>query len=151
MASIFVFGYFGLTNMKSSFFPPERPRYIYINAVLPGASPEEIEESIVLKIEEELKSVTGVERITSTSQENTARINVELKTEFEPDQILQDVKNSVNSISSFPVDMEPTVIYIEEITKFAMNFAITGSNDLLDLKHEAERIERELLQQQGIS
>lgn len=149
--AIIIFGRMGMKSMKSSFFPPERPRYIYINNTLPGASPEEIEESIVLKIEEELKSVTGVERITSKSQENSARINVELKSDFDPDVILQDVKNAVNSISSFPVDMEPAIIYKEEIVKFAMNFAVTGSNNLLDLKEEAERIEREILKQDGIS
>ncbi len=149
--SILLFGAVGMSNMKSSFFPPEKPLYIYVNAILPGASPEEIEESIVLKIEEELKSVTGVERITSTSEENTARINVEINTDFEADIVLQDVKNVVNSISSYPTDMEPPVIYKQEIIKFAMNFAVTGSAKLLDLKEEAERIERELLQSDGIS
>lgn len=149
--SILVFGYMGMTSMKSSFFPLERPRYIYINTVLPGASPEEIEESIVLKMEEALKSVTGVERITSESKENAALVKVELKTEYDPNDILQDVKNQVNGISSFPVDMEPAIIKVEEIITFAMNFAVTGSNNLLNLKKEAERIERELLKEDGIS
>jgi multidrug efflux pump subunit AcrB len=148
---ILFFGYLGLTSLRSSFFPIERPRYIFINTMLPGASPEEIEESIVLKIEENLKSVTGVERITSTSQENLGKVKVELKTQYNPDDVLEEVKNAVNSISSFPVSMEPAIIWKEEILTFAMNFAVTGSNDLLDLKLEAERIERELMAVDGIS
>ena len=149
--AILLFGYMGLTNLRSSFFPIERPRYIFINTTLPGAAPEEIEESIVLKIEENLKSVTGVERITSTSKENFAEVKVELKTQYNPDDILEEVKNAVSSISSCPIDMEPAVIWKEEILTFAMNFAITGSNNLLDLKEEAERIERELMAVDGIS
>ncbi len=149
--SIMIFGYIGMTNMRSSFFPIERPRYIFINTTLPGASPEEIEESIVLKIEENLKSVTGVERITSQSKENFSQVKVELKTQYNPDDILQEVKNAVNSINSFPVAMEPAVVWKEEILTFVMSFAITGSTNLLDLKHEAERIERELMGIDGIS
>jgi multidrug efflux pump subunit AcrB len=149
--SIMVFGYLGMLSMQSTFFPLERPRYIFINTTLPGASPEEIEESIVLKIEENLKSVTGVQRITSQSKENFAQVKVELMTQYDPDDILQEVKNAVNSISSFPVGMEPAVIWKEEILTFAMNFAVTGSNNLLDLKEEAERIERELMLIDGIS
>ena len=149
--SILFFFFLCLTNLRSSFFPIERPRYIFITTILPGASPEEIEESIVLKIEENLKSVTGVERITSQSTENSAKIKVELKTQYNPDDILQEVKNAVNSISSFPSGMEPPVIWKEEIMTFAMNFAVTGSNNLLDLKFEAERIERELMAINGIS
>ena len=134
MSAIFVFGYFGLSNMKSSFFPPERPRYIYIDLVLPGSSPEEIEESVVLKIEDKLKSVSGIDRIISKSNENTAKISVDLSTDHDPTKILEDVKNGVNSINSFPTDLEPPVIYIEEIIKFAMSFSVTGSDNLLDLK-----------------
>tara|TARA_B100000809_G_scaffold224057_1_gene233971 strand:- start:4682 stop:7879 length:3198 start_codon:yes stop_codon:yes gene_type:complete len=151
MLAILFFGYLGLTNLKSSFFPIERPRYIFINTTLPGASPEEIEESIVLKIEENLKSVTGIERITSESKENFAQVKVELKTQNNPDDVLEEVKNGVSSISSFPVGMEPAIIWKEEILTFAMNFAVTGSNNLLDLKLEAERIERELMAIDGIS
>lgn len=151
MIAVLFFGYMGVTSLRSSFFPLERPRYIFINTTLPGAAPEEIEESIVLKIEENLKSVTGIERITSTSKENFAEVKVELKTQYNPDDILEEVKNAVSSISSFPVDMEPAVIWKEEILTFAMNFAIIGSNNLLDLKNEAERIERDLMAVDGIS
>ena len=124
--SIMIFGYLGVMNMKSSFFPLEQPRYVFIKTYLPGASPEEIEKSIVLKIEENLKSVTGVERITSESRENSASISVELKTDYDPDQILRDVKNAVDRINSFPVDMEPAVIWKEEILAHALNFAVMG-------------------------
>ena len=53
--AVAVFGYLGLSNLNSTFFPLETPRYIFIRTILPGAAPEEMEESIVLKIEEELK------------------------------------------------------------------------------------------------
>ncbi len=51
---------------------------ISINLTYPGASPQEMEEGIVLKIEDNLKGIIGVDRVTSVSRENCATINVEI-------------------------------------------------------------------------
>ena len=55
LVAIFLFGYFGLKNLKTTFFPPIPSKTIMVTASYPGASPEEIEEGIVLKIEDNLK------------------------------------------------------------------------------------------------
>ncbi|NCG31018.1 MAG: hypothetical protein GWP27_11215, partial [Bacteroidetes bacterium] len=57
---ILIFGFFGLNSLRRTFFPEIPSRLITVQAVYPGASPEEIEESIVLKIEDNLKGVTGI-------------------------------------------------------------------------------------------
>ena len=62
-----VFGTVGMLTMKSSFFPLVESRIITIQIIYPGASPEEVEEGIVLKIEDNLKGVSGIERVTSES------------------------------------------------------------------------------------
>ena len=67
------------SRMNSSFFPKQDEKFIVIEATYPGASPREVEEGIVLKIEDNLKGVTGIDRVTSTSSENFASILVELK------------------------------------------------------------------------
>ncbi|KAA3659093.1 MAG: AcrB/AcrD/AcrF family protein, partial [Calditrichaeota bacterium] len=82
-AMILLFGIVGYTNLKTTFFPDVPSRNILINAFYPGASPEEIEEGITLKIEDNLKGLTGVDRVTSTSSENSASINVELQSGFD--------------------------------------------------------------------
>ena len=67
-----VFGAAGVLHMKSSFFPLVDSQLIQINLVYPGASPIEMEEGVVLKIEDNLKGIVGVERVTSVSRENSA-------------------------------------------------------------------------------
>ena len=101
MASVIVFGLISLSQMRYSFFPEREPRNILIEVSFPGASPEEIEEGIVLKIEENLDGLNGIERITSVSSENYAKITVETIFKSDIDKVLTDVKNAVDRISSF--------------------------------------------------
>ena len=67
LVAIFLFGWVGFRSLKTTFFPLIPSRTIIIQAFYPGASPEEIEEAIVLKIEDNLKGVTGIERVESVS------------------------------------------------------------------------------------
>ncbi|MCB0596420.1 MAG: efflux RND transporter permease subunit [Lewinellaceae bacterium] len=151
MFGILIMGVVGLLNMKSTFFPEVESRIILIQITYPGASPEEIEEGIVKKIEENLKGVTGVERYTSVSRENSGTVTVEVFKGYKTDIILQDVKNAVDQISSFPVGMEPPVVFKQENLGFAINFAISGDVNLNTLKRYGRQVEDELLAMEGIS
>ncbi|MEP1856006.1 efflux RND transporter permease subunit, partial [Nonlabens ulvanivorans] len=73
-----IFGIFGMLSLKSSFFPLTDSKIININATYPGASPQEIEEGVVLKIEDNLKGIEGIDRVTSASRENSGSITVEI-------------------------------------------------------------------------
>ncbi len=149
--TVLIFGFFGLRSLKTTFFPQIPSKFIVIQAVYPGASPQEVEEGIVLKIEDNLKGLTGIDRVTSTSSENLGTITVELHTGYPIDVALQDVKNAVDKISYFPVGMEPPVIFKREMMDFAVNFAVHGNVDLRVLKKHARKIERELRNVDGIS
>lgn len=151
MFGILLLGLFGMIKMKSTFFPEVESRLINIQIVYPGASPEEIEEGVINKIEENLKGLTGVERYTSVSKENTGSVIVEVFKGYDPDIILQDVKNAVDRISSFPLDMEPPVIYKQENLGFAISFALSGEVDLRTLKRYARKVEDDLRAIDGIS
>ena len=105
-----IFGFVGVYNLKSSFFPLVDSKNININIIYPGASPQEIEEGVVLKIEDNLKGLNGVERVTSTSKENSGSINVEIEKGKDIDFMLLEVKNAVDRVPSFPVGMEPLVV-----------------------------------------
>ena len=105
MIGLFALGWFGLANIKSTFFPEVESRIISIQTVYPGASPEEVEEGIINKIEENLKGLSGIERFTSVSRENSGTVTVEVLKGYDTDVVLQDVKNAVDRISSFPTFM----------------------------------------------
>ncbi|GGH70026.1 efflux RND transporter permease subunit [Phaeocystidibacter marisrubri] len=152
MVGMLVFGVVAYMNMNTTFFPVNPSRTITIRAVYPGASPQEVEEGIVQKIEDNLKGVTGVERYTSVSSENSASITVEVLKDNDPDRVLEDVKNAVNQVPSFPTDMEPIVVYKQENLNFCINFALSGEGvDLLTLKEIARGVERDLRNEHGVS
>ena len=77
--AFFAFGIIGLLSLKSSFFPLIDSKIINISIAYPGASPQEIEEGIVLQIEDNLKGLKGVDRVTSVSRENSGTITVEIQ------------------------------------------------------------------------
>ncbi|WNJ16201.1 efflux RND transporter permease subunit [Pontibacter sp. G13] len=148
---ILIFGFFGLNGMRSTFFPETESKLIQVQIVYPGASPEEIEEGIVAKIEDNLKGLTGVDRVTSVSSENAGSVTVEITKGNDIDVILADVKNAVDQIPSFPVGMEPPVVFKQEPMTVALNFAIYGDLDLRTLKQYAREIENDLLAMDGLS
>ncbi len=151
MVFIFILGLFGLLRLKTTFFPETPIRNINITLVFPGASPEEMEEGAVTKIEEKLVGVNGVKRTTSVSSENSATVSVETEKGFDIDLVIQDVKNAVDQINSFPVDMEPPIIYKIEPLSDAYIFALGGGLDLKTLKRHSRQVEDDLLALEGIS
>jgi multidrug efflux pump subunit AcrB len=146
------FGLAGALSMKSSFFPLTESRNISINLNYPGASPQEMEEGIVLKIEDNLKGIVGVDRVTSVSRENSASINVEIIKGKNIDVVLADVKNAVDRVPSFPSGMEPPIIAKIENIRPTISFIIYGDNiSLATLKQYARNVENDLRSIDGIS
>ena len=147
-----VFGTAGTLALKSSFYPLIDPKFIEISAVLPGASPEEVEEGIVMKIEENLKGIEGVDRYYSTSRENLGYILVETLEDSDVDNVLIDVKNAVDKVPSFPLELEPIVVKKMEQQEPTFIFSLTAENiDLSSLKNISKKIEVDLRNLEGIS
>ena len=124
--AVVIFGFLGTKSMKSSFFPLTDSRFISISVVYPGASPQEMEEGVVLKIEDNLKGIVGIDRVTSVSRENSASISIETDIDYESDVVLADVKNAVDRVPSFPSGMEPAVIAKIETVAPTINFTVSG-------------------------
>lgn len=147
-----VLGFLGYSNLNSSFFPLTESKLISISVSYPGASPQEMEEGVVLKIEDNLKGIIGVERVTSTSQENSASIMVETLKGFDINVVLADVKNAVDKVPSFPTGMEPAVVSKIEKTRETITFVVTGNDiPLKSLKEFSKIIENDLRRIEGIS
>lgn len=147
-----IFGVVGALSLKSSFFPLTDSQNISINVAYPGASPQEIEEGIVLKIEDNLKGLEGVERVTSTSRENSGSINVEIEKGKDIDFMLLEVKNAVDRVPSFPIGTEPLVVSKLESVRQTISFAISGEDvSLKTLKDIGRSVENDLRAIDGIS
>ncbi|WP_438710997.1 efflux RND transporter permease subunit [Aquimarina muelleri] len=152
LLAILVFGVIGVFSLKSSFFPLIDSKNINITITYPGASPQEIEEGIVLKIEDNLKGLDGVDRVTSTSRENSGVINVEIEKGKNIDFMLLEIKNAVDRVPSFPTGMEPLIVAKQEAIRPTINFAISGNGiPLATLKQIARQVENDLRGIDGIS
>ncbi len=149
----FILGFIGMLSMRSSFFPLQDSKFINISVVFPGASPAEMEEGVVLKIEDNLRGLLGVDRFNSQSRENTASITIEATKGYDIDVLLADVKNAVDKVPSFPAEMEPPVVAKQETLTNAVNLVVTGKKgvQLTELKRKAREIETELRNIDGIS
>ena len=147
-----VFGVIGVLSLKSSFFPLTDSLNISVSLFYPGASPQEMEEGIVLKIEDNLKGIVGIDRVTSVSRENSASINIEIEQGKNIDVVLADVKNAVDRVPSFPSGMEPPIISKIENIRPTITFSISGTNiPLTTLKQYSRDIENDLRRMDGIS
>ncbi len=150
-----LFGVLSLMNIQKNFFPNVPKRFIYVDIVYPGASPEEVEEGAILKIEENVKGLEGMERITSVSRENSGTVTIEMLKGTDMDEALIKVKNEVERIASFPVDIETVVTYKHDDVNFSINYVITPNEgkqvSLKQLKAVARKMEHDLLRKEGIS
>ncbi len=153
LLAIFIFGLGGLSRMNFSFYPLMPTDTISITIAYPGASPNEMEEGIVLKIEDNLKGIIGIDRVTSTSSENSAVILVETLEEFDINDMIQEIKNAVDRVPSFPVDMEPPVIAKQERLNEVISLALSGGKEvpLKTLKQIAYLVEDDIRNMEGIS
>src|SRR6056300_56381 len=147
-----IFGLLGAFSLRSSFFPLSDSKNVIISVAYPGASPQEIEEGVVLKIEDNLKGLQGIDRVTSTSRENSGTINVEIEKGRDIDFMLLEVKNAVDRVPNYPTCMEPLVVAKQEVVRQTISFAISGDDIPLSvLKQVGRQVENDLRAIEGIS
>ena len=147
-----LFGVFGMLQLKSSYLPLQDPKNISISITYPGAAPQEIEEGIILKIEDNLKGLKGIDRVTSTARENGGNIAIEIELDEDINAMLAEVKNAVDRVPNFPTGMEPLVVSKQESFRQTIIFAVSGEGvDLVTLKQIGRQIENDLREMEGIS
>lgn len=142
---LLVGGYVGATSMKKSFFPERTSRYIVVSVYYPGASPKEMEEGVTTIIEEAVRSVVGIKEISSNSSEDRSSITIESNGDYDLDEMLMEVKNAVDGITSFPSAAERPLVYKVRNMTPAVRLALYGETDDLTLKTFADKIEEDFL------
>ncbi|MEL6853291.1 MAG: efflux RND transporter permease subunit, partial [Bacteroidota bacterium] len=117
----------------------------------PGASPLEMEEGVLIKVEESLKGLQGIEEINSTASENSARVVINVNPDYQVETVLADVKNAVDRINSFPENAEKPVVYLSKPRGDAIDIVLSGEVDLMTLKRYAEGVRYDLLASEDLS
>ncbi len=151
MVFIIVMGVVSYFTIQRQMFPNVEINFIQVEAAYPGASPQEIEESILIKIEEVLKDVTEIEQIVSRGFRNSGRVTLKIDPKKKLSDVLDKVKLRVDGIASFPAGMEPITIRQEEFQQDVIEMSLVGDVPLTELKPLAKLIEDELLQLANVS
>ena len=143
---IVLFGIFSYKQMPRESMPEIVVPYIFIQTLYPGNSPVDIENFITRPIEQELKGMQGVKKISSASYQDASIIIVEFNTNVDVKDALQDTKDRVDkSKSELPADLEQDPLVLDlDFSEFPiMNVNLSGDFSMKDLKKYAELLQDE--------
>jgi multidrug efflux pump subunit AcrB len=134
----------GIT-MKLEVFPETSLDRISISMAYPGASPAEVEEAIVRRIEENVAGLAGIKRIDSVAREGFGTVNIEVMADWDLKELLDEVKAEVDRITIFPDEAEEPVV--REVTRRTqvINVAVYGDALESTIKHLTEKIKDDII------
>ncbi len=144
MVFIIIAGIFTLSRLRMEVFPDITIPIINVSVIYPGASPEDIEESICVKVEEQVQGINGLKRITSSSNEGYGSINIEVENGYDIDEVKDEVKAQVDAITSFPDDAEKATIKSFDGQPEVITIAVHGNVDEVSLLNIAEKVRDEV-------
>ncbi|CAN5339613.1 efflux RND transporter permease subunit [soil metagenome] len=117
---------------------------IFVATVYPGAAPTDIENLITKEIEKEVKSISGVKKIKSSSVQSFSNVIIEFETDIDVSEAKVEVKDAVDRAKqNLPSDLrdDPQVIEIDISEQPIMNVNLSGDYDLATLKKYAEQMQ----------
>lgn len=151
MFVIIISGFITLGTIRTETFPETTLNIINISVPYPGASPEEVEQSICVRIEESIYDIVGIDRMVSRSVEGMGVISVELVQGADMRKIKDEIKSKIDTITTFPKEAETPLI--SEVTPRwqVLSLAVSGNVDEVTLKRIADKVRDELASIPGIT
>ncbi len=144
MALLLVGGFTSLPRIPQQEFPDIDVPLVNVSVEYLGAAPEEVEEGICVRIEEQIDGVEGVDELRSTATEGMCVVTAELLTEADESKALDDIKARVDALDTLPEEAERPVVELVTMTRAAVDVALSGDAPERTLKELADRIRDEL-------
>ena len=145
MLLMFLSGGYGLMKLNTQFFPDFAIDVVHVQVVWTGASAEEVQTSITVPLEQQLKSVANVSKVISNTRRGSVSVTLEVESNADFNEVTNAIKQRVDTITGLPADAEePTV---EQITRYdnVGVVLITTEGPLEELIGLARKAEEELL------
>jgi multidrug efflux pump subunit AcrB len=133
-------GLVSLPNIQQKTFPDIDIDVISIGVVYLGAAPEEVEQGVCIRIEEEINGINGIKEITSSAAEGACGVSAELMDGYPVDRALSEIKNAVDSITTFPIETEKPIVSHVERKRTVLQIAVSADAPEKSLKVFGERI-----------
>ena len=152
LISILIVGLFSLsTRIPLEVFPSFATDRINVSVSLRGATPEDVEKSISIRIEESVQDLEGVKEVSSRSSEGASAISIEVESGYDPRDMLADIKSRVDEINTFPADAEKPIISIAERKRDVIAVTIASVYSEKETREYAEKVLDDLLKNPEIT
>ena len=138
-------GIISVLKIKQEFLPEFDLDRVRITVPYPGASPEEVEQAIVLAVEEAVRGLDGVDDVTSSSREGMGTVEVELLRGADNQRVTQEIKQEVDRIVSFPEDAEEPQVVLVTRRRQVLSLMLYGDQNDHVLRELAEQTRNALL------
>jgi len=126
MVIILVAGVMGVSNIKQEVFPEFDLDYIIVAVPYSGATPDEIEESILLPIEDAVSGITGIKKITGTAKESMGSFRIELEKGADKQSVFDDVESAVTRLTTLPEEADDAQVQLPRRRREVLNIALYG-------------------------
>lgn len=152
MITILFAGIYSLTSrIPLEVFPSFETDTISVSVTLPGATPEDTELGVAILVEEAVQDLEGIEQIISVSSEGSASISIDVDSDYDPREMLADIKSRVDAINNFPADAENPVVSLAQRTREVIAVTISGIYGEKEINEFAEHVRDDLLRIPGIT
>ena len=138
-------------TLKQEVFPDFDLDMVRISVPYPGASPAEVEQSVILAVEEAVRGLDGVDKVTSTASEGNGLVIVELLRGTESNKALQDIKSAVDRITSIPEEAERPTVSLLAARREVITVVVYGDGDEHALRALVEQVRDDLLANPNIT
>ncbi|MCB1122932.1 MAG: efflux RND transporter permease subunit, partial [Verrucomicrobiae bacterium] len=131
---------------------PEFPdRYITVTVLYPGATPGEVEQAILTRLEESLYDIEGIKEMEAMANSNTGTISLEIEEGFNLSEKLDEVTNRVSTIRTFPPEAERPLVSLRNFQERVITIVLSGDLSEKEVKELGEQIREEVSNLPGIS
>jgi len=145
MILIVVGGVVSLPILRTEVFPVVTPNEISVNVSYLGAGPTEVEENITIPVEDALRGVANIKKMTSRSGRGSSRITLQVERQANIQTVVDEVQSRIDGIRSFPRDIEPPRVRHNVQNDDIIDIIISGATDQKTLATVARRVRSELL------
>ncbi len=145
MLSIIGAGFFALKqSIPTEVFPEFELDLVTVSVPYRGSTPAEVEESIIIRIEEAIQDLEGLKKITSTASEGSGTVSIEVEKGYDSREVLDDIKNRVDAINTFPAETEKPVIALAQPRGEVITVVLAAEMSERDLRKLGEQIRDEI-------
>ncbi|KTD93877.1 efflux RND transporter permease subunit [Pseudoalteromonas sp. H71] len=146
LVTLLLSGLFSLSSkIPLEVFPSFETDMISVGVSLRGATPEDVEQGVTIRIEEAVQDLEGIKQIFSRSSEGAGSVTIEVESGYDPRELLADIKSRVDAINTFPGDAEKPIVALAERKREVIAVTVSSDYGEKETREYAEKVRDQIL------